>query len=210
VKDRRRARRAGVPLLVIALLAGVAGCGLSADGEPREIAASELGADILDPNTSTTTIVSGSTAQVVVYLLSGRDDTTRLRPVSRTIEVGRGDADVAARAAERVRALLQPLSEAEEAAGLTSSIPADTALIDTKIDAPTQELTVNLSGALFDVQLKALANSFAQIVWTVTELEGVRSVRFQAEGVDFRALNADGAEQNGAVSTADYWTLAPR
>lgn len=210
MKDRRRARRAGVPLLVIALLAGVAGCGLSADGEPREIAASELGADILDPNTSTTTIVSGSTAQVVVYLLSGRDDTTRLRPVSRTIEVGRGDADVAARAAERVRALLQPLSEAEEAAGLTSSIPADTALIDTKIDAPTQELTVNLSGALFDVQLKALANSFAQIVWTVTELEGVRSVRFQAEGVDFRALNADGAEQNGAVSTADYWTLAPR
>lgn len=206
----RWARRAGVALVAAAMVASTAGCGLSADDEPRDIAADDLPADILDPNTSTTTIVSGSTAEVVVYLLSGSDDTTRLRPVSRTIEVGRGDADVAARAAERVRALLQPLSEEEEADGLVSSIPADTALIDTQIDVATQVLTVNLSGALFDVQLKALANSFAQIVWTVTELEGVRSVRFQAEGVDFRALNADGAEQDGAVSTADYRALAPR
>lgn len=196
--------------LAVAVAATVTGCGLSADDEPRNIAAADLPTDILDPNTTSTTAPSGSTAAVVVYLLSGSDDSTHLRPVSRTIEVGRGDADVAARAAERVRALLLPLSEAEEAAGLVSSIPADTALIDTKIDGPSQELTVNLSGALFDVQLKALANSFAQIVWTVTELEGVRSVRFQAEGVDFRALNADGAEQDGAVTTADYRSLAPR
>jgi spore germination protein GerM len=72
------------------------------------------------------------------------------------------------------------------------------------------ELVVNVSSALFDVQGTELANAFAQLVWTVTELRGVRQVRFEVDGVTRRALNADGIEQDGAVTRADYSALAPR
>lgn len=182
----------------------VAGCGISADRRPQVIEAADLPADLLDPNppTSTTTSGSATKAVVTVYLLLRSGDTTRLAPVTREV------ADPS-RAADRIKAVLATTLPNEQQLNLISSIPADTVLLDTSAGATDNELIVNLSGALFDVQGKELANAFAQLVWTVTELPGIRQVRFKVDGQAYRAPNAEGIEQDGAVTRGDYNALAP-
>jgi spore germination protein GerM len=78
------------------------------------------------------------------------------------------------------------------------------------LDAEDSELVVDLSSEFLSIEGPELPKAFAQIVWTVSELDGVRQVRFLVEGEEIRAQNADGAEQEGAVTRADYIALAPR
>lgn len=191
-------------LLLLAALAPAA-CGLTTDSEPDLIASGEIPADLLDPEQTTSTTRSGATASVPVYLIQRTGTTTQLVPVIREVEDP-------TRPGQRIEALLQPTSKEEQDRGLTSSVPADTVLLGTPVlDAASQELTLDFSEQLFDVEGSELAQAFAQIVWTVTELEGVRGVRFLVEGEPQRAPNADGVEQAGAVTaTGDYWSLRPR
>lgn len=197
------ARRRGIVLLVATALALTA-CGVTADSEPEVIAGDEIPAELLDPNPTTSTTREGATAAITVYLLQRTGSTTELVPVVREVEDP-------SRPGERIEALLQPTSEDEKARGLTSSIPADTVLLGTPdLDLERQELTLDFSEELFAVEGTELSQAFAQIVWTVTELEGVRRVLFLVEGEPQRAPDADGVEQDGAVSTADYWSLRPR
>lgn len=198
---RRLGIRALAGLLAAVLL--LAGCGLAADDEPRAIAPDDLPADILDPGTSTSTTASGLTSPVTVYLLTREGDTTRLAPVVREVEDP-------SRPGQRITALLAGVTEDEQDQGLVSSIPADTVLLGTELIDDRQELIVDLSGALFDIQARELANAFAQIVWTVTELDNVSQVRFRVDGEAYRAPNAEGVEQEGAVTKADYRALDPR
>lgn len=180
-----------------------AGCGLSPNEEPQAIATDDVPADLLDPNPATsTTIVDAATTAVTVYLVAREGDTNRLFPVERDV------TDPTSRG-ERIRALLLPTSPEELDQGLSSSIPTDTVLLDTAFVDEDNELVVNLSGALFDIQGKELANAFAQLVWTVTELDGVRQVRFKVDGEEYRVPNAEGIEQDGAVTRGDYGALAP-
>ncbi len=198
----RRDRITAGFLAVVLLL--VAGCGITADGDPRTIEAADLPADLLDPNPPSATTLPGSsaTASVTVYFVLREGDTTRLAPVRREVAA-------ASRAADRINAILVPTSPEEQQLGLITSLPTDTVLLDTTFVPATQELIVNLSGALFDVQGKELANAFAQLVWTVTELPDVRQVRFRVDGRAYRAPNAAGIEQDGAVTRGDYNALAP-
>jgi spore germination protein GerM len=153
-----------------------------------------------EPATTTTGLPSPTTTVVTVYYLVQQNGTTRL--VARPREV----AD-ATRAADRLAALLLPPTPDELAAGILTSIPADTVLIDT--DLVGDELVVDLSGSLFDVQGEELRNAFAQLVWTATEVEGVRAVRFLVDGEDVNAPDASGIEQAGPVQRGDYILLAP-
>ena len=191
-------------LVVLALIVGVSACGVAADDGPKAIRAEDLPPDLLDPNPPTSTTISGSpTTAVTVYLLVRTGTTTRLAPAAargrRRHEPG-----------ERIAALLAPRSSEEQERGLESSIPSDTVLLDVEYVEANSELVVNLSGALFDVQGAELSNAFAQLVWTVTELDGVRQVRFRVDGQEYRAPDAEGIEQEGAVTRADYSQLAPR
>jgi spore germination protein GerM len=188
-------------VVVLGLL--VAACGVAADGEPEVIGANEVPTDLLSPNPSTSTTIEGATSSVVVYLLRRTGSGTRLVAVQREVEDP-------TRPGERIDALLQPTTPDEQARGLTSSIPTDTVLLSApQLDPTTQELVVDLSGALFDVEGTELAQAFAQIVWTVTQLEGVRRVRFLVDGEPQRAPDEDGVEQDGAVTIVDYRSLAP-
>jgi spore germination protein GerM len=197
-------RRVRCTAALVALLVAVGGCGVTADGEPELIAGDEVPAELLDPNPTPSTTRPGATAAVTVYLLQRTGSTTQLVPVTREVEDP-------VRPGERVEALLRPTSESEKGRGLTSSIPSDTVLLGApQLDPGRQELTLDFSEELFAVEGTELSQAFAQIVWTVTELEGVRRVRFLVEGEPQRAPDADGVEQDGAVSTADYWSLRPR
>lgn len=199
----RRVRSLGaMAALVLVLVLGA--CGIAADDDPQAIQAEDVPSDLLDPNPPTSTTISGSpTTSVTVYLLVRTGSTTRLAPTEREV------SDASSRG-ERIAALLAPRSSEEQEQGLESSIPSDTVLLDTEVVEESDELVVNLSGALFDVQGPELANAFAQLVWTVTELDGVRQVRFRVDGEAYRAPDAEGIEQDGAVTRADYSALAPR
>lgn len=197
-----KAPRRWMAALVAAISLG--SCGVAADDEPHAIQPEDVPSDLLDPNPATSTTLSGSpTTSVTVYLLVRSGSTTRLAPTEREV------SDATSRG-ERIAALLLPTSAEEQDEGLISSIPSDTVLLDTEIVEERDELVVNLSGALFDVQGPELANAFAQLVWTVTEIAGVRQVRFRVDGEDYRAPDAEGIEQEGAVTRADYSDLAPR
>ena len=200
---RRQLARAAETLLAAVL--AVAACGVTTDGDPELISGAEIPADLLEPEQTTSTTQPGATASVTVYLIKRTGTTTQLVPVTREVEDP-------SRPGQRVEALLRPTSREEQEQGLTSSIPTGTVLLGTPVlDTQTQELTLDFSEELFDVEGSELAQAFAQIVWTVTELEGVRGVRFLVEGEPQRAPNADGVEQDGAVTaTGDYWSLRPR
>jgi spore germination protein GerM len=204
VTAARHPHRLGRALLALALLLGVTACGLSPNERPREIATADLPADLATPSTSTSvpTTVSPTSAAVTIYYLVQDNGVTRLRGVTREV------AD-ATRPRDRLVALLAPPTPEEQAAGVLTSIPADTILLDSEIVEADQELVVDLSRSLFDVQGQELRNAFAQLVWTATELEGVRRVRFLVDGQEFRAPDEDGIEQPGAVARSDYITLAP-
>jgi spore germination protein GerM len=137
-----------------------------------------------------------------VYYLALQGDTTRLVAVPRDV----ADANSAR---DRLEALLAPPTTEEQARGITTSIPADTVLLSTELIEADRELVIDLSRSLFDIQGQELRNAFAQLVWTVTEVEGVDQVRFLVDGEEYRVPDEEGIEQPGAVDTRDYRTLAP-
>jgi spore germination protein GerM len=195
-------RRRG--LAVAATLALTAGCGLSANSEPRVIASNDLPTELRDPSPSSSTTLgqSPATASVFVYFLVQQDGAARLVAVPREVKD-------ATRPRDRLAALLVPPTPAEQAQGLLTSIPADTVLIETKLDDTTGVLTIDLSRSLFDIQGQELRNAFAQLVWTATDVAGVHQVRFLVAGQEYRVPDQDGIEQPGAVTRADYATLTP-
>lgn len=197
---RRAARSLGL-LIVLVLLAG---CGLSEHAAPQPIAPENLPPDLLDPNpgSSTTLPESAGTTSVTVYYLMQDGDGERLAEVEREVT----DADDPS---ERIGVVLSVPTEDEAQDGLTTSIPADTFLIDTEFNAEDDELVVDLSDELFSIQGEEQAKAFAQIVYTVSEIEGIRQVRFLVDGEEIRARTAEGVETDGPVTRADYRSLAP-
>ncbi len=194
-------RRVLLGTVVLALLAA---CGLPASSEPQLIEEAELPSELLtvSPSSSTTLAPTPTSTSATVYFLQVVDGITHLVPVQREVANG-------TRPGDRIIALLGAPSADEAAFGIISSIPADTVLLDTEIDETTQEVTIELSRALFDVQGAELRNAFAQLVWTATELNGIRRVSFVVDGQEYRAPDEAGIEQPGAVTRSDYRTLAP-
>ncbi len=82
-----------------------------------------------------------------------------------------------------LEALLQAPNEAEAERQLTTLIPADTTLVSAQLDEETDLLTVEFS----EEQWQSLSGdtateAYAQVVLTVTRLDGVSSVQFVLDG----------------------------
>jgi spore germination protein GerM len=181
-------------------------CGVTEDDGPQPIAAGDVPADLLDPSPGTsTTLPAGSGTAVVVYLLEETAEGVRLVTVPREVaEAGTPD--------QRLAALFGGASEAEIEAGVTSSIPADTELLDVTLDEEDKEVMIDISDDIFTIEGEALARAFAQMVWTATEpgAGGYRQVSFSVEGERTPVLDGNGVEQDGTVTRADYDALRPR
>ena len=192
--------------LALAVIAVAAGCGVTEDDEPQAIAPENLPPDLLDPNpgSSTTLAESPRTTTVDVYLLEDTPEGVRLVAVQREVAEPSIPHD-------RVVALFGETTEEEADQGLYTNIPADTVLRDVEADDEGEEVVVNLSSEIFDIEGESLAQAFAQIVWTVTEPDagGYRQVRFLVDGVATPVLDGDGAEQEGTVARSDYTAFAP-
>jgi spore germination protein GerM len=194
--------------LAIALLLGslvLASCGLSENDHPEAIPPENVPPGLLDadPSTTTTGMASGEGSTVTVYLVERSEDGTKLTGVHRMVANSSNPGD-------RITALLSQPTEEETARGLTTAIPADTVLLHSAVEEDDQRiLDIDVSSELFDVQGEELATAFAQFVWTVSQLSSVREVRFLVDGEPINAQDAEGVEQDGPVSTADYVDLAP-
>lgn len=199
-------RRGSVLVAVVALLLAGA-CGVPSDGSPQAIPERDLPSDLLDPNpgSSTTLPESAGTTTVEVYLLEETPDGLRLVAAEREVT----DAEVPN---ERLAALFGGATSAETELGITTGIPADTVLLDVTTDADAREVHVDLSDDIFTIEGEALAQAFAQIVYTATEpgSGGFRGVRFSVDGEPTPVLDGDSNEIQGPATRADYLEFAPR
>jgi hypothetical protein len=191
------------PLLVLAALGG---CGVPADDGPQAIARADLPPDLLNPNpgSSTTLPESAGTTTVEVYLLEEIAEGVRLVAVDREVT----DATVPN---ERLATLFGGATAAEIDTGITSGIPADTVLLDVTTDPESREVMIDISNDIFTIEGEALAQAFAQMVWTATEPDagGFRQVRFFVDGEPTTVLDGDGTEKDGPVTRLDYDTFEP-
>jgi spore germination protein GerM len=190
---------------LLALLALLGACGLTEDDGPKAIAPENLPPNLLDPNPGTSTTIAeptGTDATSVYFLEEDRGEV-------RLVEAQRKVADQAD-PGDRLAALFAQPSEEEAAEGIATSIPADTTLRAIPVlNESTSELVLDLSSEFLSIEGPELPKAFAQIVWTVTDLDTVRQVRFLVDGKPIRAQDADGAEQDGAVSRSNYTSLQP-
>lgn len=166
-------RRRAAVVVVAALVALVAACGVREDRTPRPLASDEVPFGLLAPATSIAEPLPGvaDTEQSTIWLVDNEGLLARSR---RAIEPPVDVVDV-------VRVLLDPVTEAEADAGLRSNIPAGTQLLG--IDGPADGLvTVDLSRELLTVTGELQRLALAQVVFTVSGLANVDRVLFRFDG----------------------------
>jgi len=138
---------------------------------------------------------------VRIYLVNG----TRLEAVDRT---GRSSLPLEQLAMVQ---LLRGPTGAEQTKGLTTNIPQSVQLLDVSVD-DRGVASVDLS---HDFELATLDRAtfllrLAQVVYTLTELSTVQSVRFLVEGQPVSVLVQDGTLVAEPVARGRYSDFAPR
>lgn len=185
--------RRAVAVALLALLAASA-CGVPDDSRPRVIGQEEAVVD-LSPSTTAAEPAGDDTVRVFFIDRSGERPVLVgvLRPVPSAVAQN---------------ALDQLL--AGPPTGLASSVPPGTEFGDTSLQDET--LTIELAGTdagLLSVAGDALTEAFAQIVWTVTRLSGVRAVRFVSGGEPVQVPRVGAEPTTEPVDRDDYASLAP-
>jgi germination protein M len=187
--------------LALVLVSAVGGCGSDDDDEatvaaPGETAATTAGSTTTAP---TDTAESEELQRLQVYFLRDERIGVGARYVPETPAVG----------AEAVRALLEGPTAEEEAAGLTTAIPAGTRLLG--LDVAGGVATVDLSeefgsgGGSLSIQGRV-----AQVAHTLTQFPTVSAVAFRLEGEPVEALGGEGLVLSEPVDRADFEDLAPQ
>lgn len=143
--------------------------------------------------TGSTQVDAEVTEVFVTFLRDGKVASAR-----RSVEVEDMQVGTAA-----LKALLEGPSEAERAAGLTTAIPAETALLGLTIDQETKVATVDISAEFIappdagatpppDQEPAPARARLAQVVYTLSQFPTVETVRFAVEGQPQEAFDPDG------------------
>lgn len=208
-----RLRTAG-PLAVVATVLAliISACGVPVDREPRaieltdQLARAETLPEVSseptgDFPTSSTEVISLAT----VFLV---DDANVLVGVNRTVSSG---DETPLRLVEPVLAALIPgPSEQERADGLSSAIPAETRILESSVTVAGTAIINLESGGIDTQQGENLRAAVAQIVYTLTEIDGIEGVRIRIDSDD-RSLATESGTSSPfeAVSRADYPSFSP-
>lgn len=107
-----------------------------------------------------------------------------------------------------VESLLDGTTEPEEGTGLRTSIPSGTRLLGVEREGSTAYLDLSRDFAAVGGEEELLA--VAQIVLTVTELDGVEAVAFELEGVPTDVPLPNGALSDRPVAARQYRMLLHR
>ena len=150
-----------VAAMVLVATALVAACGVDVDTAPRPV--------VSESSTTTTSVApSGGRSPVVLYYV--REGT--LLPVIEELP----DSGLQS----TFTALLQPPAGAATVAGLGTSIPAGTELID--LERSSGQLRINLSAAFDNVVGLSRQQAIGQMVLTATEASEIDEVVFEVDG----------------------------
>lgn len=185
---RRRILAVGVLAALVAT-----GCSIQPDTSPRAIPPDDRG--LLNPVTPEGGEAAGSTR---VYLVAGRDEGQRhLRSVQR---------DVDATPTAALEELFKGPNDKEDEAGLGTAIPEGLRLLGARPVAGT--LQVDVSEEILDLPGPTLILAVAAIVFTASELNGVREVRLRVNGESRPWPDGRGELQERALTVYDYPGLA--
>ena len=210
--SRRAARDAAAPTTwLIRTVAGLgllglaaAGCGIPTDHSPRLLDRRELPAALTGATTTTGLDGSGRLMPLQLYLVRTTPDSQVLQPVAAKVPekatiVSQAEAVLVALIAE------QP-STTKATANLTNALPSNLRILHTSLDGNVLDLNIShLDLSVVSLQQKL---AFAQMVFTVTELNGIAAVKFSIVGQAAQVPLDSGISPAGAaIVRADYRQL---
>lgn len=175
--------RAGV---TTAILLVAAACGVQPDSAPRDLPDAEQGLET--PDESSGDIAAGADR---IYLIGPGDDRL-LRSVQR-------EADTAS---DLVRTLLRGPNDDEIEEEFTTAIPSTTQLNAATIQG--QNLTVDLTPDIIELDTQSLVRAIAQLVYTATELDGIETVQIDINGERLSAPRPNGDTTTAPLRVYDY------
>ena len=192
-----------------------ASCGIPVDEEPQIVASDRL-PEVLQPGTSTTTTVPDRLADdIVIYLVNPGDGEPSLEPVER--QVPSIDAAEGLEEAVLEQLILGPTSEEQLDFNLTTAVVSseDAPLEVLAVEQPAEQQIVVILSAPPAIEGSDRLVTFAQLVFTLTELETVSTVRFavrneagETEDISVRTDTEEG-DVRRAVDRTDYLSLFP-
>jgi len=192
----RRVPPLAAVLATFALLA-VAGCGVSAQSVPQDIAKDKVPYGLLRTAPPPSASGQPNAAQVTIFLIQGK----RLVGVKTTApQPGRTD--------QAIRVLLGGVSTSQSDQGLRSAIPDGTHLLsfDLTGTSATLDLSKEFSAARSSDQILAVG----QLVFTSTASGRVSEVSFAVNGRPIEVPGPDGSLIAGPLTRATYAALLTR
>ena len=187
----RRSRTLRPVCVVLAVVLGaVGGCGIESDSAPRDVGANERS---LTGNAGSEGDEAGGTSRIYLVAPAEAGDPSLLRSTTRDVESG---------AFPLITSLLAGPNEEELASRLVTNIPQETELLSTRSSGDV--LFVDLSPEITELSGESLVLAVAQIVFTATEIDGVREVRLRVDGLDQRWPKGDGETIDGALTVYDF------
>ena len=175
-------RRCG--LLALAVGFGF-GCGIQTDSQPRDVPEDKR--ELRDPDAST----ANATGAGRVYLV-GPGEQHLLRSVPREAVSRQNLMEV----------LFLGPNDDELSAQYSSAIPTGTELLST--DSKGNVLVLDVSSNITELSVQGLTQALAQIVYTASELEGVKAVELTVDGAPMAWPKGNGGSTTGALRTYDY------
>jgi hypothetical protein len=191
----RRRRICRAALALAACLAILTGCAIQPDNAPRIIPPDERGQ--LDPVPPG---AAEATGQSRIYLVAGESSggDRELRTVLRDVGPPTPEAVLAA--------LVDGPNRGELDAGMTSEVPPESTLHSARLVVGT--LNVDISDELLEKPGSSLRFAVAQIVFTASELDGVRTVRIRVDGQIRAWPDGQGELQTAPLTVYDYPGIA--
>jgi spore germination protein GerM len=182
-------------LCIVPLAALAAGCALPTQGSPSAIPSSRVPFNLLDPHPPTTTTTTqpkpSSYVGAKVYFLNAKANNA-LTPTDRLVSAP-------AQLPAIITALVSGPSSGESAAGLTTAIPSDVAVLSAAETSPNV-VTVNFSTAFGQIAGTATEQAVAQVVTTVVNEIGLGTgVVFEINGTHTSVPIANGSQVAGPV-----------
>jgi spore germination protein GerM len=203
--SRRSALTRGVATLLVVVAAGVgqAGCGIPSNDSARPIDRNALPPQLVSTATTAAPRPSALNKKATLYLVSMIGASEKLVPSTVDIANVVDQHDLPRLVIEHL--IAQQPTTGGSATDQANAIPSTVSVINVSINEGVLEL--DLSG-LSSVELTRQRLAAAQIVFTATEMPGVRAVRFWIDGQPGAVPLDDQASTAGqAVSRTDYPSL---
>ena len=193
VVERRRLLAA---VLIVFIVPAASACGITSDDGPRDIPA----ADQVELGVGGDSNAGAAIGTARVYFLSPEvvGQAALLESVAR---------DVAETPTALLQALLAGPNETEQANQFRSAIPVGTVLLDARRQGFV--LRVDLSPDVLELSGEVLITAMAQIVFTASEIDGVRGVTIMVAGADQQWPVGSGELTSTPLTVYDYPGLVP-